>query len=210
MGGSFSTNVGGTGIPGTSNPFDWNRFTNPTLGPPPSGSGAPSNTSNATSMGGKGFTGNYAPFQSNPYSNYTADAPSTSAPTPTPTPAPTQMSGEAFGSHTSSNSDIASIIAGLVSSGVFNQQPGNPYAAPQTTPPSGVPYGQQNNTMFTNQNMASNQGGYGGYQSQNWNPYGNYYNAGPASPNNMPQNDMGDMLKKLSLATQSQQNNRNI
>ena len=209
MGGSFSTNVGGTGLPGARGPLDWTtgfNFTNPA----PGGSGAPSNTSNATSMGGKGFTGNYAPFQSNPYSNYTADAPSTSAPTPTPTPAPTQMSGEAFGSHTSSNSDIASIIAGLVSSGVFNQQPGNPYAAPQTTPPSGVPYGQQNNTMFTNQNMASNQGGYGGYQSQNWNPYGNYYNAGPASPNNMPQNDMGDMLKKLSLATQSQQNNRNL
>ena len=194
----------GGSLNGASSPLDWNRgfnFTNPA----PSGSGAPSNTSNATSMGGKGFTGNYAPFQSNPYSNYTADAPSTSA----PTPAPTQMSGEAFGSHTSSNSDIASIIAGLVSSGVFNQQPGNPYAAPQTTPPSGVPYGQQNNTMFTNQNMASNQGGYGGYQSQNWNPYGNYYNAGPASPNNMQQNDMGDMLKKLSLVTQSQQNNRN-
>jgi len=68
--------------------------------------------------------------------------------------------------------------------------------------------------MFTNQNMASNQGGYGGYQSQNWNPYGNYYNAGPASPNNnemnTSQNDMGDMLKKLSLFTQSQQNNRNL
>jgi len=119
-----------------------------------------------------------------------------------------QPTGEAFNNGV--NSDIASIIDGLVSSGVFNQQPGNPYAAPQTTPPSGVPYGQQNNTMFTNQNMASNQGGYGGYQSQNWNPYGNYYNAGPASPNNMPQNDMGDMLKKLSLATQSQQNNRNL
>ena len=149
----------------------------------------------------------YTPTQPNPYNinygNYTA--PSSPAPT---TSQP--VAGEAFGSHTSSNSDIASIIAGLVSSGVFNQQPGNPYAAPQTTPPSGVPYGQQNNTMFTNQNMASNQGGYGGYQSQNWNPYGNYYNAGPASPNNMPQNDMGDMLKKLSLATQSQQNNRNL
>jgi len=163
-----------------------------------------SNTSNATSMGGKGFTGN-SPFQSNLYNNYTAGAPPTSQP---------PVTGEAFGSHTSSNSDIASIIAGLVSSGVFNQQPGNPYAAPQTTPPSGVPYGQQNNTMFTNQNMASNQGGYGGYQSQNWNPYGNYYNAGPASPNNnemnTSQNDMGDMLKKLSLFTQSQQNNRNL
>ena len=199
MGGSFSTNVGGTGIPGTRGPLDWNtgfNFTNPA----PSGSGAPSNTSNATSMGGKGFTGN-SPFQSNLYNNYTAGAPPTSQP---------PVTGEAFGSHTSSNSDIASIIAGLVSSGVFNQQPGNPYAAPQTTPPSGVPYGQQNNTMFTNQNMASNQGGYGGYQSQNWNPYGNYYNAGPASSNNMPQNDMGDMLKKLSLFTQSQQNNRNL
>jgi hypothetical protein len=166
---------------------------------------APSNTSNASSMGGKGFTGN-VPIQSNPYSNYTAGAPTAPAPT---TSQP--VAGEAFGSSMGSNSDIASIIAGLVSSGVFNQQPGNPYAAPQTVPPSGLPYGQQNNTMFTNQNMAaSNQGGYGGYQSQNWNPYGNYYNAGPASPNNMPQSDTSDMLKKLSLATQSQQNNRNI
>ena len=195
----------GGSLNGASSPLDWNtgfNFTNPT----PSGSGAPSNTSNATSMGGKGFTGNYAPFQSNPYSNYTAGAPTAPAPT---TSQP--VAGEAFGSSMGSNSDIASIIAGLVSSGVFNQQPGNPYAAPQTVPPSGLPYGQQNNTMFTNQNMAaSNQGGYGGYQSQNWNPYGNYYNAGPASPNNMPQSDTSDMLKKLSLATQSQQNNRNI
>lgn len=121
------------------------------------------------------------------------------------------ISGEAFGTGVNSNSDIASVIAGLVSSGVFNQQGGNPYAQPETVPPSHIPYGQQQGSMFGRHDLIPRnpQGPFGGYQGQNWNPYGNYYTAGPATPantSNLKPADPGEALKRLSLATQTQQN----
>jgi len=122
------------------------------------------------------------------------------------------VSGEAFGTGVNSNSDIASVIAGLISSGVFNQQGGNPYAQPETIPPSHIPYGQQQGSMFGRNDLIPRnppQGPFGGYQGQNWNPYGNYYTAGPATPantSNLKPADPNEGLKRLSLATQAQQN----
>ena len=85
-----------------------------------------------------------------------------------------QPTGEAFNNGINSDSGLASILAGLYSSGVFNQQNTNPYA-PQGTVGSftGIPYGQQQESMFSRQGLAARP--YGGYQGQSWNPYGNYY-----------------------------------
>jgi hypothetical protein len=87
-----------------------------------------------------------------------------------------QTNGEAFNNGVNSDSGIAAILAGLYSSGIFNQQNLNPYA-PQGTVGSfnGIPYGQQQESMFSRQGLNGHP--YGGYQGQNWNPYGNYYTA---------------------------------
>lgn len=84
------------------------------------------------------------------------------------------VNGEAFNSGVNSDSGIASIIAGLYSSGIFNQQNTNPYA-PQGTVGSfnSIPYGQQQESMFSRNGLSAQP--YGGYQGQSWNPYGNYY-----------------------------------
>jgi len=89
-------------------------------------------------------------------------------------PTSSNVSGEAFNSGVNSDSGIASILAGLYNSGVFNQQNTNPYA-PQGTVGSftGIPYGQQQESMFSRQGLNSHP--YGGHQGQSWNPYGNYY-----------------------------------
>lgn len=148
----------------------------------------------------------YTPPTQNPYDiNYNNYA------TPQYQSTTNNVSGEAFNTGLNSNSDIASVIAGLVSSGVFNQQGGNPYAPPETVPPSHIPYGQQQGSMFgRNDLMPRNpQGPFGGYQGQNWNPYGNYYTAGPATPantSNLKAADPGEALKRLSLNVQQQQN----
>ena len=127
-------------------------------------------------------------------------------------------SGEAFNSGIGSNSGIASIIAGLMGSGVFNQQAGNPYAPPETIPPSGVPYGQQQESMFSRKDLspfARNYHPYGGYQGQSWNPYGQYYSASNTSAtdgnttNNVapPPGTTGpDALQQLSYLMQNNQN----
>jgi hypothetical protein len=150
----------------------------------------------------------YNPAQPNQYNidynNYSTSQLPTSQTT-------NNVSGEAFGTGVNSNSDIASVIAGLVSSGVFNQQGGNPYAPPETVPPSHIPYGQQQGSMFgRNDLMPRNpQGPFGGYQGQNWNPYGNYYTSGPASPantSNLRPADKNEGLKRLAQVTQQQQN----
>jgi hypothetical protein len=114
-----------------------------------------------------------APTQPNPYSvdyaRYTSQ------------PTSSNMSGEAFNNGVNSDSGIASILAGLYNSGVFNQQITNPYA-PQGTVGSfsGIPYGQQQESMFSRQGLAG-RNPYGGYQGQSWNPYGNYYTASNTS-----------------------------
>jgi hypothetical protein len=60
------------------------------------------------------------------------------------------ISGEAFGSGVNSDSGIASILAGLYSSGVLNQQTTNPYAPQGTTGSfNAIPYGQQQESMFS-------------------------------------------------------------
>ena len=157
---------------------------------------------------------NQAIEQNNPYninySNYTA--PQYTPPQNTAS----NITGEAFNTGVNSNSDLASIIAGLVSSGVFNQQGGNPYAQPETIPPSGLPYGQQQSSMFAHRDVSRNppqnfnsQMPYGGYQGQSWNPYGNYYASGSATPSNTTNvrpADPNEALKRLSLNTQQQQN----
>lgn len=95
-------------------------------------------------------------------------------------PSSTNVGGEAFNSGVNSDSGIASILAGLYSSGIFNQQNTNPYA-PQGTVGSftGIPYGQQQESMFSRQGLAARP--YGGYQGQSWNPYGNYYTSSNTS-----------------------------
>ena len=99
---------------------------------------------------------------------------------------------------------------------MFNQQGGNPYAQPETIPPSGLPYGQQQSSMFARRDVSRNppqnfnsQMPYGGYQGQIWNPYGNYYASGSATPSNTTNvrpADPNEALKRLSLNTQQQQN----
>jgi hypothetical protein len=120
-----------------------------------------------------------------------------------PRPQPT---GEAFNNGVNSDSGIASILAGLYSSGVFSQQNINPYA-PQGTVGSfsGIPYGQQQESMFSRPNLNGHP--YGGYQGQSWNPYGNYYtsntSAGGGNTNNNvapPPGSTGpDALQQLSF-----------
>jgi hypothetical protein len=121
-----------------------------------------------------------------------------------PRPQPT---GEAFNNGVNSDSGIASILAGLYSSGIFNQQNTNPYA-PQGTVGSftGIPYGQQQESMFSRQGLNGNP--YGGSQGQSWNPYGNYYtssntSAGGGNTNNNiapPPGSTGpDALQQLSF-----------
>jgi hypothetical protein len=120
--------------------------------------------------------------------------------------------GEAFNNGVNSDSGIASILAGLYSSGVFNQQNTNPYA-PQGSVGSftGIPYGQQQESMFSRPNTNP----YGGYQGQDWNPYGNYYNAsntssGSGNTNNNiappPRTTGPDALQQLSFMMQNNQN----
>jgi len=124
-----------------------------------------------------------------------------------------QLNGEAFGSGVNSDSGIASILAGLYSSGVFNQQTTNPYAPQGTTGSfTGIPYGQQQESMFSRQGLNGNP--YGGYQGQQWNPYGNYYtssntSAGGNTNNNIappPRTTGPDALQQLSFMMQNNQN----
>jgi hypothetical protein len=141
------------------------------------------------------------------YANYTSSQYPPSQTTPTPNTG-SNVSGEAFNTGINSNSDLASIVAGLVTSGVFNQQGGNPYAPQDTIAPSHIPYGQQQGSMFGRHDLMP-RNPYGGYQGQSWNPYGNYYTAGPATPantSNFKPADPNEGLKRLSLATQTQQN----
>ena len=98
-------------------------------------------------------------------------------------PTGSNMSGEAFNNGVNSDSGIASILAGLYNSGVFNQQQVNPYA-PQGTVGSftGIPYGQQQESMFSRPDLNGRRHmPYGGYQGQSWNPYGNYYTSSNTS-----------------------------
>ena len=115
------------------------------------------------------------------------------------------VSGEAFNNGVNSDSGIAAILGGLYSSGVFNQQNTNPYA-PQGTVGSfsGIPYGQQQESMFSRQGLAYRP--YGGFQGQSWNPYGNYYTAsnpmGNTTNNNIappPRTTGPDALQQLSF-----------
>lgn len=113
------------------------------------------------------------------------------------------VSGEAFNNGVNSDSGIAAILAGLYSSGVFNQQTLNPYA-PQGTVGSftGIPYGQQQESMFARKDL-NGMNPYGGYQGQSWNPYGNYYTAGNTSTTNgvapPPRTTGPDALQQLSF-----------
>jgi hypothetical protein len=127
-------------------------------------------------------------------------------------PTRSNMGGEAFNNGVNSDSGIASILAGLYSSGVFNQQNTNPYA-PQGTVGSftGIPYGQQQESMFNKQSINP----YGGSQGQQWNPYGNYYtssntSAGGGNTNNNvappPRTTGPDALQQLSFMMQNNQN----
>jgi hypothetical protein len=117
------------------------------------------------------------------------------------------LSGEAFNNGVNSDSGIASILAGLYSSGVFSQQNINPYAPKGTVGSfTGIPYGQQQESMFSRQGLNNNP--YGGSQGQQWNPYGNYYtssntSAGGGNTNNNiapPPGSTGpDALQQLSF-----------
>ena len=137
----------------------------------------------------------YNQTQSNPYNvdyaRYTAQ------------PTGSNVSGEAFNNGVNSDSGIAAILAGLYSSGVFNQQTLNPYA-PQGTVGSftGIPYGQQQESMFARKDL-NGMNPYGGYQGQSWNPYGNYYTAGNTSTTNgvapPPRTTGPDALQQLSF-----------
>ena len=120
-----------------------------------------------------------------------------------------QVSGDAFNNGVNSDSGIASILAGLYNSGVFNQQQLNPYA-PQGTVGSftGIPYGQQQESMFARPDLNGRRHPYGGYQGQSWNPYGNYYTAsnismvGGNTNNNVappPRTTGPDALQQLSF-----------
>ena len=139
----------------------------------------------------------YSPPQPNTYdvdyAKYTAQ------------PTNSNIGGEAFNSGVNSDSGIAAILGGLYSSGVFNQQNTNPYA-PQGTVGSfgGIPYGQQQESMFSRQGLTYRP--YGGYQGQSWNPYGNYYMAnntmGNTTNNNIappPRTTGPDALQQLSF-----------
>lgn len=114
------------------------------------------------------------------------------------------VSGEAFNNGVNSDSGIAAILAGLYSSGVFNQQNLNPYA-PQGSVGSftGIPYGQQQESMFARKDLNGMNNPYGGYQGQSWNPYGNYYTAGNTSTTNgvapPPRTTGPDALQQLSF-----------
>ena len=158
----------------------------------------PPATSNPYNVDYQNYVSSQLPIQNNTSSNVTNPY----------TPSTNNVSGEAFNTGVNSNSDLASVIAGLVTSGVFNQQGGNPYAQPETIPPSHIPYGQQQGSMFGRHDLMP-QNPYGGYQGQTWNPYGNYYTAGPATPantSNFKPADPNEGLKRLSLNTQQMQN----
>jgi hypothetical protein len=123
-----------------------------------------------------------------------------------------QPTGEAFNNGVNSDSGIAAILAGLYSSGVFNQQTTNPYAPQGTTGSfTGIPYGQQQQSMFSRQGLNNNP--YGGAQGQSWNPYGNYYTSsntfGGNTNNNVappPRTTGPDALQQLSFMMQNNQN----
>ena len=127
-------------------------------------------------------------------------------------PTRSNISGEAFGSGVNSDSGIASILAGLYSSGVLNQQTTNPYAPQGTTGSfNAIPYGQQQESMFSRPNVNP----YGGSQGQQWNPYGNYYTSSNTSAvggntnNNIappPRTTGPDALQQLSFMMQNNQN----
>jgi hypothetical protein len=147
----------------------------------------------------------YNPTQSNQYSTDYANYNSQ--------PTRSNMGGEAFNSGVNSDSGIASILAGLYSSGVFNQQTTNPYAPQGTTGSfTGIPYGQQQESMFSHQGLNGNP--YGGSQGQQWNPYGNYYtssntSAGGGTNSNgvpPPRTTGPDALQQLSFMMQNNQN----
>ena len=120
-----------------------------------------------------------------------------------------QVMGEAFNNGVNSDSGIAAILAGLYNSGVFNQQNLNPYA-PQGTVGSfsGIPYGQQQESMFSRPDLnGQRHGPYGGYQGQSWNPYGNYYTSNTSTGGGNTNNNIAptpgttgpDALQQLSF-----------
>jgi hypothetical protein len=125
------------------------------------------------------------------------------------------INGDAFNSGVNSNSGIAAILAGLYNSGVFDQQQLNPYAPNGTVGSwTGIPYGQQQESMFNKPNTGG-MTAYGGYQGQSWNPYSQYYmpsanttqnNNPPPSPNTY----RPDAWQELSsiMATNPNQNTR--
>jgi len=152
---------------------------------------------------------NYNPVQPNQYSTdyarYTSQFPNQQN---------GNISGDAFNDGGNNGTGIASIIAGLMNSGAFNQSPANPYAPQGTLVPQSIPYGQQQESMFNRQDVGPF-GGYGGSQNQSWNPYGNYYTAGNTSAtdgnttNNVappPRTTGPDALQQLSYMMRNNQN----
>ena len=125
------------------------------------------------------------------------------------------VGGDAFNSGVNSNSGIAAVLAGLYNSGVFDQQQLNPYAPNGTVGSwTGIPYGQQQESMFNKPNTGG-MTAYGGYQGQSWNPYSNYYMPGAnTSQNNNPPPSPNtyrpDAWQELSsiMATNPNQNTR--
>jgi hypothetical protein len=121
------------------------------------------------------------------------------------------ISGSAFNDGGNNGTGIASIIAGLMNSGAFNQSPSNPYAPQGTLVPQSIPYGQQQESMFNREDF----GGYGGQQGQSWNPYGNYYTVGNTSAGGgnttntiapPPRTTGPDALQQLSYMMRNNQN----
>jgi len=86
-----------------------------------------------------------------------------------------------FGGTNPSSSGLAQLFSNLINSGAFQKAVTNPYTPQGTNTPINVPYGLQQQSMFSIGDVNP----YGGRSGQGWNPYGNYYQGynTPGQPN---------------------------
>jgi hypothetical protein len=125
---------------------------------------------------------------------------------------------DSFGGTNPSSSGLAQLFSNLINSGAFQKAVTNPYTPQGTNTPINVPYGLQQQSMFSIGDVNP----YGGRTGQGWNPYGNYYqgyntpgqpngNNAPTTNNNVapPPNTTGpDALSQLNFMSKS--NNQQI
>ena len=148
--------------------------------------GQTTNTSNPGTIGGPTGMSPFGQFlgqlvqQTTNQQPTSAQNPNITAPT-TAEPQTYTPKYDSFGGTNPSSSGLAQLFSNIINSGAFQKAVTNPYTPQGTNTPINVPYGLQQQSMFSIGDVNP----YGGRTSQGWNPYGNYYQGynTPGQPN---------------------------